>query len=83
MFIQLTKKEYEFISNEKFLADALLEKVLSNTDENFLLTIDEDSASEIRDECGEHLQMVGFDKNDNPTEKGLILEDLIDKFFIG
>jgi hypothetical protein len=82
MIVYLTQEEYEFLLNENFLSEYLID-ALKNIDVNYNLNINEDDADSIRDECGEHLQIVGFDKNDNPKPKGIILEKLIDKFFTG
>ena len=82
MKIQLTEEEYNFLLQNNFINENL-KKNLGNIDSNYNLTIEEEQADAIRDECGEYLQIVGFDKHDNPTPKGIILERLIDKFFIG
>lgn len=37
---------------------------------------------EIREICMNKLQLMGFDSNDEPNEYGLMLEDLIDIFYI-
>ena len=82
MIISLTKEEYEFFLNENFL-NPHSKNIIKNIDIKYNLVINEDDADAIREECGEKLQLVGFDKNSNPTKKGLILESLIDKFFVG
>jgi hypothetical protein len=39
----------------------------------------EDILDELREICSDYLQIVGFDNNYNITEKGQLLENLIDK----
>jgi hypothetical protein len=48
----------------------------------YILVLSEDDANTFRDVCGEHLPLVGFDDDYNPNAKGLVLENLIDKFFV-
>ncbi|MGL4426379.1 MAG: hypothetical protein ACRCUQ_01295 [Alphaproteobacteria bacterium] len=45
------------------------------------LCLTEEEFSELRDLCGEKLQICGFDEAYNPTDEGLLLEKLIDKLF--
>jgi len=47
------------------------------------ISLSEDQADELRDLCGDRLQTHGFDEKYQPTEEGKILEELIDKLFIG
>ena len=47
-----------------------------------ILNCDIQTAREIQCELGSYLMEVGFDENDNPTKEGLLIEDLIDKFYI-
>lgn len=48
-----------------------------------IIELSENQADEIRDKCGEKLQIVGFDEKYDLTQEGKILESLIDKFYIG
>ncbi|HVV69571.1 MAG TPA: hypothetical protein VHE99_11180 [Gammaproteobacteria bacterium] len=80
--IDLTKEEYDFLLKNNFLENDL-RRLLENIESGYRLKIDDLKADEIRDQCGEYLQIVGFDKNYNPTPEGKILEKLIDKFYIG
>lgn len=50
---------------------------------SFQLILSEDRADEIRDKCGEILQLIGFDASYDLTESGKLLESLIDKFYTG
>ena len=45
-------------------------------------TLSQSEAGEIRDCCGDVLCEIGFDQHDTPTEAGLLLESMIDKFFV-
>jgi hypothetical protein len=78
--IKLNKNDVSFILSVLDLPSNLY---------NFLITIkeggsiNEEQADELRDYCGEKLLEIGFDEKYNTNEKGRILEDLIDKLFIG
>jgi hypothetical protein len=45
--------------------------------------IDDDSADELRDLCGDRLQTHGFDANYVATAEGRRLESLVDRLFVG
>ncbi len=80
MSITLSKEEAEVlkeaaISENK--ANLLELELLSNG--RFCLKGSEEVISDLRECCGEYLQIVGFDINYEPTSKGKILEYLIDK----
>ncbi|MEX0961247.1 MAG: hypothetical protein WDZ28_00100 [Simkaniaceae bacterium] len=83
--IKLNQAEYSYLCKASFLPDRLRQLFfLTERAENaYLLNISEDQADEIRDLCGEQLQVVGFDEKYEPTPEGEILEDLVDKFYIG
>ena len=59
--------------------DSYLLKYLDNINQqdNFII-LEESVASKMRDSVGERLQVIGFDKNYKLTDKGKILEELID-----
>jgi hypothetical protein len=48
-----------------------------------ILLISEIEADALRDLCGDYMSVVGFDADYNPNEKGVLLEELIDKLFVG
>lgn len=50
-------------------------------DQSVLLASDEE-ADELRNACGDYLQIVGFDETYEPTEIGKYLERLIDKLYV-
>ena len=80
--IELNKNEYDYLYNLPFLQKKL-QFLLHGQEGVFLLKISEQQADEIRDLCGEQLQLVGFDEKYKLTQEGKILESLIDKFFAG
>jgi hypothetical protein len=45
-------------------------------------TVSQNEAGEIRDCCGDALAEIGFDQHYAPKEAGLLLESMIDKFFV-
>jgi hypothetical protein len=81
--IQLSKIEYDYLSKADFLPNKLrkLFPVNYQNKVKYLLEITEDQADEIRDLCGEQLQIVGFNERYEATSEGEILESLVDKFF--
>ena len=82
--IKLKKNEFDFLIRESFLPNtlkALLYRVEEQND-MYLLKITPDQADEIRDFCGEQLQLIGFNDDYKLTPEGEILESLIDKCFI-
>lgn len=81
--IELTEKEHSYIFQTSFLPEnfrSMLSAVKHQNDV-YLLKVSEEHADEIRDLCGEQLQIVGFDEKYKLTQEGKILESLIDKFF--
>lgn len=82
--IELNKNEYNYLCQSSFLANRHQEVLSSSKqcDGKYSLKISEDQADEIRDLCGEQLQLVGFNEKYELTSEGKILESLIDKFFI-
>lgn len=84
--IKLNQDEYSYLCKASFLPDRLRQLffLTERREENaYMLNISEDQADEIRDLCGEQLQLVGFDEKYDPTPEGKLLEDLVDKFYIG
>lgn len=51
-------------------------------DNIFNLSLTEDDANTLRDVCGDYLAIAGFDENYNAKGKGIVLERLIDKFYV-
>ena len=82
--VNLNDKEDSYIHKAQFL-DEKHRKLFSFPQKegtDYVLKFSEDQADELRDLCGEQLQVVGFDQNYELTKEGKILESLIDKFFI-
>lgn len=83
--VKLNDKEYSYIHKAKFL-DENYRKLFSVPQKEgveYVLNFSEDQADELRDLCGQQLQVAGFDENYELTREGQILEYLIDKFFVG
>ena len=85
MKIELNKDEYNYLCHASFLEDKYRKLLFSSHqhDNKYSLKILEDQADELRDLCGEQLQIAGFDKNYELTSEDEILESLVDKFFVG
>ena len=85
MKIALNKNEYAYLCQASFLPSRLRDALsfIEKSKDTYSLTISEDQANEIRDLCGEQVQIAGFDEKYEPTQEGGILEDLIDRFFPG
>ncbi|MBS0622248.1 MAG: hypothetical protein JSR80_04755 [Verrucomicrobia bacterium] len=83
--IELNEDEYNYLCKASFLEDKYRGLLFSSArcNNNYMLIISEDAADEIRDLCGEQLQVAGFNEVYELTAEGEILENLIDKFFIG
>lgn len=83
--IELNRNEYTYLCQASFLEDKYRKLLFSSKqqDGKYSLQISEDQADEIRDLCGEQLQVSGFDAKHELTQEGKILEALVDKFFTG
>jgi len=83
--IDLSEFEFNYI-NTNLLKKNKLTKQLFFCKKNhdiYSLLMSEDEADEIRDLCGEQLQIIGFNQDYELTCEGKILESLIDKLFVG
>lgn len=85
MEISLTKQEFDYLTQGNFLPRKLLRLIYEATQsgDRFIVDLTDEDADNIRDHCGDRLQEVGFNETYEPTEIGMIIEDLIDKFFTG
>ena len=85
MKIKLSPDEYNYLKDGEILP-AEYRKIILNGISNerafWTIDIDDESADKIRNFCSDKLMTVGFDKDYNPTPTGIILESLIDKFFV-
>jgi len=84
--IKLTNSEYDYLLKSAFLSNYLKDKLQKSaypSNNETYLELGEEIIDFIRDECGEHLQIIGFDKDYNITKEGKLLESLVDKFYLG
>lgn len=83
--IELNRNEYNYLCQASFLEDKHKKLLFSSQqqDDKYALKISEGQADEIRDLCGERLQIAGFNERYELTPEGKILESLVDKLFIG
>jgi hypothetical protein len=83
--IELNQAEYNYLFKVVFVEDKYRKMLhfMKQNDDKYLIKVSEGQADDIRDLCGEQLQIVGFDEGYELTNEGKILETLIDKFFVG
>ncbi len=83
--VRLDKEEYTYLQEKDFFSQVILKNINTEkkSDNVFIVILPEDAADELRDLLGEQLQIYGFDENYEVTKEGMMLENLIDKFFIG
>jgi len=83
MEIKLTIEQYEYLTQDLLRnRESILSKLVYIENPPYYILVDEDTADEIRDLAMEDLQIKGFDANYDLTKAGVILEELIDVFFI-
>lgn len=82
--IELNRNEYYYLCQASFLEDQYRKLLFPSQQQGdmYTLIISEEQADEIRDLCGERLQIAGFDEKYELTQEGKILESLVDKFFV-
>lgn len=83
--INLSESEYIYLCEAGFVQNRHRESFFSakkNID-TYVISLSESQADELRDLCGEQLQIAGFDENYELTDEGKILESLVDKLFTG
>ncbi len=78
MKIRFTLAEAQFLTHQAFVPLGMKVQLSAGCE----VDIDENEATRLRDECSHLLMRVGFGANDEPTEQGLLIEDLIDKLFV-
>ena len=84
MKLQLSQQQYEYLKSNLFKEKIkLFEKLEKSRSGANSFDLAERWADSIREWSCDKLQMVGFDRDYNPTPAGIILEDLIDVFFSG
>jgi len=75
--VNLNKCDIEFILT-KMVTPTYIQDKLKRAQDGIIGMTDDDLDILI-DLCGQHFQLFGINKNDNPNEYGLKLEDLLDK----
>ena len=70
----------EAIEHEQLKFDIEL-KGLEKPDQ-FILIVNEDQATDLREICSDYLLRVGFDKDYVANKKGTILETLVDRLYV-
>ena len=78
---KLSSRELDILHD--FLPQMLLLAVNTSNTSGGIECMTDDLKDEIRDRCIERLDLTGYDQNYNLTPTGKILENLIDKLFIG
>lgn len=81
MKIKISLEEYECLKSMG--CNVIEDFSLVEGKNHYVGEIANDIADQVRDKCGDELQLDGFDEDYEPTKKGKILESLVDKFFTG
>lgn len=82
MNIRLTLRDACYLL-ENLALDDCLRRSIYNLKVDFGAALTRDQIDELRNLCGELLQLRGFDESYQPTEEGVLLEDLVDRFYVG
>lgn len=79
--IKLEKDEYKYLCEASFIPEDIKEFLCTQIKDSKTLKMffTAEQADEIREQCGDQLQHVGFDEEYELTLEGEILERLIDK----
>ncbi len=83
--VRLSKSEFDYLRQTSFLERELiksLEEAREKSGGSFLLDLSPAIAESFRDSFTLELARVGFDQDNELTELGEVLEDLIDRFFV-
>ena len=78
----IKKDESDFIDEIRNLIPEYISFFKEKKDQQIYLNISDDDADKFRDFLIEKQQDIGFDINYNLTQKGKVLEKLIDKLFL-
>jgi hypothetical protein len=84
--IQLSRRQVEYLRQSSFLPASLgqiVEAAAPAEDGARVLRISREVAEEFRSAFTDQLAKVGFGADYGPTSDGRILEELIDRFFLG
>jgi hypothetical protein len=82
--IVLTEKQLQYLRDADFLPanlKRLVEAAQSGGGDHWSLTLSADVSEEFRGAFTDRLAAAGFDASYNPSDEGIILEDLIDRFY--
>ena len=82
MKVKLSNQAWAYLKDNNQIELSKM-SIISNKSHFYLLILDENSADEIREWALEKKVRVGFDEKYNLNEEGKILENVIDKFFVG
>ena len=85
MIIKITPAQKDFLINNVLQnRKELISQILTGSfvHSKWHINISDDIADEIRNECLEMLPLVGFDENYSLNKQGVILDDLIDTFYV-
>ena len=84
--IRLSRDEVEYLRQASFLPSYLVEIVRSAesaSERSFFLRVSRDAADGFRSAFTDRLAKVGFGVDYELTDEGRLLEDLIDRFYVG
>lgn len=81
----ISKKEYQYLrscllKNDEKIINEIKRNSKSNAQDTIELNLDDETVYDIWQLADENIALH-FDENYEPTKKGLILEDLLDKFY--
>lgn len=82
--VRISREERLSLLKRFDLSDELREQLLSINNSNPSdVWLGREEALAIREQAGELFQEFGFGPDDSVSQEGKLLEDLIDKFFVG
>lgn len=83
IIIKLSNKQFKCLDECLSEHQNLKLRLQINKEKKFInINLDEDTMDEIRDLIGIELQRKGFDVNYELTSEGVILEELVDLFYL-
>lgn len=84
--IHLSQRHVDYLRHASFLPAVLariIEAVGAKGDEALVICVSREAAEEFRAAFTHQLAKVGFGADYHPTAEGKLLEELIDRFFLG
>lgn len=84
MNIVLNNDECQYLIDENLIDKQILDMSSNPRSNNFVYKVDltEEYIDHLREQLEDKLQIMGFDENYELTEKGKVIEKLIDKLYI-